>query len=89
MLEEYDQDNVYVRLGISLSSPEIFLLTVPRRCFFCGSPFLLFCLSLPYCAAWWSPVGKGLNLCVMFSCVFCHFHIWCPGSGMVLNCVNS
>ena len=28
-------------------------------------------------------------LCVDFSCVFCHFHIWCPGSGVVLDCIDS
>ena len=44
----------------------MFLLTVPRRCFFCG-PFLLFCLvfvMLSYLlfAALWSPSGKGLPL---------------------------
>ena len=29
-------------------------------------------------------------LYVLFSCVcFCHFPIWCPGSGEVLNCIDS
>ena len=33
-------------------------------------------------------------LCVMFSCVFvtlclCHFPIWCPGSGVLLDCIDS
>ena len=27
-------------------------------------------------------------LYVMFSCGFCHFRIWCPGSG-VLDCIDS
>ena len=26
---------------------------------------------------------------VMFSCVFCHFPMWCPGSGVVLDCIES
>ena len=40
-------------------------MTVPRRCFFCGS-ILLFVvrviLSCQFLAALWSPVGKGLTL---------------------------
>ena len=28
-------------------------------------------------------------MCVMFSCVFCHFPIWCPGSGVVFDCIFS
>ena len=46
---------------------------------------MLSCLLL---AALWSPAGKGLTY-VMFSCVFCHFPIWCPGSGVVLGCIDS
>ena len=48
------------------------LLTVPRRCFFCGS-FLFLCLTfvsiLPSClfpAALWSLAGKGLTSCLSF-----------------------
>ena len=26
---------------------------------------------------------------VMFSFFFCHFPIWCPGSGVVRDCINS
>ena len=32
----------------------------------------------------WSPAGKGLT-----SCVFCYFSIRCPGSGVVLDCIDS
>ena len=28
-------------------------------------------------------------LCVLFSCVFCHFPISCPRSGVVLDCIDS
>ena len=28
-------------------------------------------------------------LCLMFSCVFCDFPMWCPGSGVVLGCMDS
>ena len=50
----------------SLSPPvKIFLLTVPRRFFFCGS-FCYLCivfvmLSCLYIAALWSSAGKGLS----------------------------
>ena len=52
--------------------------------------FFMF-VFMPYCqflAAVWSPAGKGLTswlsgvLC--FLC-FCHFPIWCPGPGVVLD----
>ena len=61
--------------------PVIFLLTVPRWCFFCGS-FLLFefrvCLSqcLVFHAAVWSPAGKWLTswlYYLMFPCIFVTF----------------
>ena len=45
-----------------LKPSSVYLLTVRRRCFFCGS-FLcvLFMLSCLYFAALWPPVGKRLN----------------------------
>ena len=35
--------------------------------------------------------GAGLLavLCVMFSCVFVTFPLWCPRSGVVLDCIDS
>ena len=36
--------------------------------------------------------GKWLTywlLFVMFNCVFCHFPMWYPGSGDVLDCIDS
>ena len=49
----------------SLSPPVNFLLTVPRRCFFCGSFLLFECvfaiLSCLFLAALLSPVGKVLT----------------------------
>ena len=57
-------------------------------CFLC----LVF-LKLPrlFMAALWSPAGKGLTswlLLVMFI-VFLFFHMWYPGSGVVLDCIVS
>ena len=62
-------------------SSKIFLLTVPRQYFFCGS-FVLFLLYVCHAfasvhnAALWSPAWKGLTswiLFVMFNCVFVTF----------------
>ena len=49
-------------------------------------------------AALWPPAGKGLTswlscviyfvVVVVFLC-FCHFPMWYPGSGVVLDCVDS
>ena len=75
-----------------LSPLLIFLLTVPRRCFFCG-PFLQFvfrvCLCL-FLAVLWPHAGKGLLalLCVMFFLMFLSFFIWCPGLGVVIDCID-
>ena len=49
---------------------------------------VLSCLSI---AALWSPAGKGLTswlTSVMFNC-FCLFQMWYPGSGVVLDCIDS
>ena len=63
-----------------LNPPVIFLLTVPRQCFFCGSFFLfviLVCLyhtvlSVPYSlvVTCWERADLLVLLCMMFSCVF-------------------
>ena len=49
-------------------------------------------LSGLFIVAFWSPAGEGLAyllLFVMFNCVFCHFPMWYPGSGVVLDCIDS
>ena len=78
-------------------SSKIFLLTVPRRYFFCGSfmlflscvccAFLRVCLLLP-CG---HLLGKGWPLgsrlwCLIVSVLLSH---WYPESGMVLDCIDS
>ena len=64
--------------------------------FFCGF-FVNLCLSLPYCnVCFLQPCGHllgkgrplGLLECDVFLC-FCHFLILCPGSGGVLDYINS
>ena len=71
------------------------LLNVPRRCFFCGS-FLLFmfrvCQLYCHCSlvvTCWERAYLLALLYVMFSCGFWHFLVWCPGSGVVLDCIDS
>ena len=51
---------------------DIFLLTVPRRCVFCGSFVGFLCLvflmlSSLFFAALWSDEGKGLTSCLLFA----------------------
>ena len=44
-----------------------------------------------FVATLWSPVGEELTLAllnVMVSCVFATFPIQCPGSGVVLECID-
>ena len=90
-----------LRLRLALSnrvkpSCKIFLLTVPGRCFFCGSfvlcnvlclPFLRVCSLLP-CG---HLLGKGwpLGSCMWCLLCFCCFPMWYPGSGVVLDCIVS
>ena len=68
---------------------------VPRRCFLVGyfcylllSVLLLSFLFLQPCG---HLLGKGWRLgslvCDVFLC-FCHFPTWCPGSGVVLDCID-
>ena len=47
-------------------------------------------LSCLFNTAVWSPTGKGLTSrlsCLWCFVVFCHFPVWCPGSGVVLDCI--
>ena len=78
---------------------KIILLTLPRRCFFCGS-FMLFLSKTCVCYAlvrvcllmscghllgkgW--PIGSHL-WCIIVSLLLSH---WYPGSGVVLDCIDS
>ena len=67
------------------------------RYFFCGSFMFLFCLVFAmFCArlficALWSPAGKGLTpwLSFVVSSVSLSLSHWYPGSGVVLDCIDS
>ena len=80
---------------VAASSP--INLTVPRRYFFCGSFMFLFCLVFAmfcvrlFICVLWSPAGKGLTSWLSFvvSTVSLSLSHWYPGSGVVLNCIDS
>ena len=49
-------------------------------------------LSCLFNAAMWSTAEKGQTSwpsCVWCFVMFCHFPMWCPGSGVVLDCIDS
>ena len=59
---------------------------------FCHLSLVFVMLSCLFIATLWSPAGKGLTswlLFVMFICVFFHCTMWHPGSGVVLDCIDS
>ena len=66
----------------------------PHLCLLPYFVILLMCvfviLSSLFLAALLPPAGRGLTS--WLSCVllcFCYFPIWCPGSGVVLYCIDS
>ena len=77
-------------------SGKIFLLTFPRRYFFCGS-FVLFvsCVSHAFTSVHCCLVvtccqrGDPLALVGDVYCIFCYFPMWYPWSGVVLDCIVS
>ena len=60
-----------------------------QLCFLC---LVFLMLSRLFIAALWSPAGKGQAswlLLVMFIVFFVYFPMWYPGSGVVLDCIDS
>ena len=58
---------------------------------FCYLFFVFVMLSCLFIAAMWPSGGKGLTFWLsfaMFYCV-CHFPMGYPGSGVVLDCIDS
>ena len=53
--------------------------------------FLLCFHSRLFSDALWSPAGKGLNSWLWFVMSHCDVVTshWCPGSGVVLDCIDS
>ena len=68
----------------------IFLLTVPRRCFFCGS-YLLF-VFVPYChqhVCFLQPCAHLLGRADLLALLYVMLTCVCSGSGVVLDCIDS
>ena len=62
---------------------------VDHLCYLC---IVLVKLSRLLVASLWSPAGNGLT--TQLSCLWCllwlcYFPMWCPGSGVVLDCIDS
>ena len=57
---------------------------------FCSVLCFMFCAHLFICALW-SPAGKGLTYWLLFvvSTVSLSLSHWYPGSGVVLDCIDS
>ena len=53
-------------------------------CYLC---FVFVILSCLFITALWSPAEKGLTS--WFSYVFCQIPMWCSGSGVVFDCIDS
>ena len=91
------QKERYTRFKLS---SKIVLLTVPRRYYFCGS-FLFFlscvCYRYAFVRVWLFVLyghllEKGLPLGTRLWCLAVSFFLlyhWCPGSGVVFNCIDS
>ena len=72
-----------------LSPPVIFLLTVPRRCFYCGSFFIFIYLCFFFVCHTVLPVLSSIVVTCCCFCCICHFPLWYPRLGVVLNCIES
>ena len=58
---------------------------------FCSVLCLLYLCARPCICVLWSPAGKGLTSWLSFvvSAVSLSFYHWYPGSGVVLDCIDS
>ena len=59
---------------------------------FCYLCFVFVMLSCPFIATLWSPAGKGLTSwlsCMYVFVCFCYFPMWCLGSVVVIDCIDS
>ena len=59
---------------------------------FCSVLGLLCLYARLFISALWSPVGKGLTSWLSFvvsNCKFVTFFHWYPGSGVVIDCIDS
>ena len=74
----------------------VFLLTIPRRFFFCGSFLLLMLrvchaiLSSIYCSFVVICLERADLLALLYVVIYCfyHFPMGCPGSNVLLECIG-
>ena len=69
LIHSWTKDEVGAPWNWIKPSSKIVFLTVPRRCFFCGSFMLFlscFCYARLLIDALWSPAGKGLTSWLLF-----------------------
>ena len=85
-----------LRREASLSPPVNILLTVPRRYFLCGLIVLFMsCVCHAFASVHCCRVvtcwekAELLGLVFDVYLCFCHFLMWNPGSGVVLDCIDS
>ena len=66
------------------------IVSIPDLCKLTYFVFAMFCARLFICALW-SPAGKGLTSWLSFvvSSVSLSLSHWYPGSGVVLDCIDS
>ena len=98
-IHQNNHSQVLVIISVKITIMNIFQIFsgFARRYFFCGSFMFLFCLVFAlFCArlficALWSPAGKGLTSWLSFvvSSVSLSLSHWYPGSGVVLDCIDS
>ena len=70
--------------GASFVNPLWILYVICVSCRSCCSV----CSLQPCDHLLWKSWSLGFLVCDVFLC-FCHFPIWCPGSGVVFNCIDS
>ena len=77
-------------VGSSLTTYNIFFFFKYFHFFIINHDLLCLCARLFICALW-SPAGKGLTswLSLVVSAVSLSFSHWYPGSGVVLDCIDS
>ena len=68
----------------------VFVMLSCLSCFRVCHAFVFVMLLSLFNAALWSSAGNGLTSslsCMIF--IFCYFLVWCPGSGVELDCIDS
>ena len=80
-------------------SPPVFLLTIQDGAYFLDPLILLLfmfrvlhAVLFVHCSlgvTYWERAYLLVHFYLMFSCVFRPFPVWCPESGVILDCIDS